>query len=78
MRKSKGDKSQLKLAGKIGTAPQNLSDVKFGRAHFGAARARKAAKVLGTDTLIWLNGASEKDVKLRLQAVDSYLGQSRV
>lgn len=78
MEKSKAAKSQRKLAGKLGTVPANLSDVKHGRAHFGGNLARKAAKLLKTDPLIWVSGASEKDINDRKKAVDAYVGIIRV
>ena len=70
-----GKRTQMKLAGKLGVCPVHISDAKFGRRHLGGKAARRAAKLLKTEVDIWIEGASEADIRKRLVAVDEYLGR---
>ena len=66
------EQKQRELAEKLDTHHSNLSDVKHGRGNFGGARARKVAKLTNTDPVIWLKGATKKEIKERAKAVDHW------
>jgi hypothetical protein len=71
-------RTQKKLSGKVGTCPEHFSECKYGRKHLGGKAARRAAKVLGTDPVIWIEGASDREISLRLKSVDEYLGRGQL
>ena len=62
-------KTQIKLAGKVGVCPVHMSHVVNGDAHLSGKKARNLAKIIGSDPLIWIEGASAKEIKKRGEAI---------
>jgi len=58
-------KTQANLAGKVGCCPQHFSAVVNGDAHLSGKKARKLAKIINSDPVIWIEGASKDEIKKR-------------